>query len=69
MSDKYTGKEVPQVDSWLKVTGTLKYTFDISLPGMLYAKLVTSKMPHAKIKGIDVSEAMKVRGVVTVATG
>ncbi|MDG6932961.1 MAG: xanthine dehydrogenase family protein molybdopterin-binding subunit, partial [Nitrososphaerota archaeon] len=69
MSDKYIGNDVPQADSWLKVTGTLKYAFDVSFPGMLYAKLVTSKMPHAKIKGIDITEAMKVKGVVNIATG
>jgi carbon-monoxide dehydrogenase large subunit len=69
MSDKYVGKEIPQVDSWLKVTGTLKYAFDIFFPGTLYAKLVTSKFPHAKIKNIDVSEALKVKGVIKVATG
>ncbi|MDG6930184.1 MAG: xanthine dehydrogenase family protein molybdopterin-binding subunit [Nitrososphaerota archaeon] len=69
MSNKFVGKEVPQTDSWLKVTGTLKYAFDINFPGTLYAKLATSKLPHAKIKNIDVSEALKVKGVVTVVTG
>ncbi|MGC8558434.1 MAG: hypothetical protein ACP5NC_05515, partial [Nitrososphaeria archaeon] len=59
MSNKYIGKEVPQTDSWLKVTGTLKYAFDVDFPGTLYAKLVTSKVPHARIKNIDVSEALK----------
>ena len=69
MAESYVGKKVPQLDSWRKVTGTLPYAFDISLPGMLYAKLVTSRMPHARIKSIDVSEAQKVKGVVTIATG
>ncbi|MGC8558124.1 MAG: xanthine dehydrogenase family protein molybdopterin-binding subunit, partial [Nitrososphaeria archaeon] len=69
MTEQYVGQRVPQLDSWRKVTGTLAYASDISLPGMLYAKLVTSKVPHARIKNIDVSEALKVKGVVTVATG
>jgi len=69
MTEQYVGQRVPQLDSWRKVTGTLAYASDISMPGMLYAKLVTSKMPHAKIKSIDVSEALKVKGVVTIATG
>ncbi|MGC9210900.1 MAG: xanthine dehydrogenase family protein molybdopterin-binding subunit [Nitrososphaeria archaeon] len=63
------GEKVPQVDSWLKVTGTLGYSFDISLPGMLYAKLVTSKYAHAKIRSLSFEEALKVPGVVAVATG
>jgi CO/xanthine dehydrogenase Mo-binding subunit len=69
MTEQYVGQRVPQLDSWRKVTGTLAYASDISMPGMFYAKLVTSKMPHAKIKSIDVSEALKVKGVVTIATG
>ncbi|MDG6931087.1 MAG: xanthine dehydrogenase family protein molybdopterin-binding subunit, partial [Nitrososphaerota archaeon] len=69
LAEQHIGKKVPQLDSWRKVTGTLTYASDISVPGMLYAKLVTSKMPHAKIKGIDVTEAMKVKGVLTIATG
>jgi len=69
MSINYIGRDVPQVDSWLKVTGTLKYAFDMDFPGTLYAKLVTSKVPHARIKSVDVSQAMKVKGVVKVVTG
>lgn len=63
------GKAVPQIDSELKVTGTATYCFDIELPGMLYAKLVTSDRPHAKVVKVDTSEAEKVEGVVCVATG
>src|SRR5579883_2816931 len=66
---RYIGKAVPQIDSELKVTGTASYAFDIELPGMLFAKLVTSDRPHARILSIDTSEAEKVKGVVCVATG
>jgi len=68
-SNSILGEKIPQVDSWLKVTGTLRYNFDISLPDMLFAKLVTSKYAHAKIKSIDFEDALKVPGVVAVATG
>src|SRR5579875_3774537 len=64
---RYIGKAVPQIDSELKVTGTASYAFDIELPGMLFAKLVTSDRPHARILSIDTSEAEKVKGVVCVA--
>jgi len=68
-SNSILGEKIPQIDSWLKVTGTLRYNFDISLPGMLFAKLVTSKYAHAKIKSINFEDALKVPGVVAVATG
>jgi len=42
---------------------------DVSLPGMLYMAVVRSPYPHATITSIDISEAMKVPGVVAVVTG
>ncbi|MEM3684451.1 MAG: xanthine dehydrogenase family protein molybdopterin-binding subunit [Conexivisphaerales archaeon] len=66
---RYVGKAVPQIDSELKVTGTANYALDLELPGMLYAKLVTSDRPHARIIRIDTTQAEKVPGVVCVATG
>ena len=65
----YIGKSIPQFDSSLKVTGTATYAFDIELPGMLYAKLVTSPHAHARIIKIDTSHAENIPGVVAVATG
>jgi carbon-monoxide dehydrogenase large subunit len=65
----YIGKAMPQFDSYLKVTGTATYAFDMELPGMLYAKLVTSPHAHARIIKIDTSAAANMPGVVAVATG
>jgi CRISPR/Cas system-associated exonuclease Cas4 (RecB family) len=65
----YIGKSIPQLDSFLKVNGTATYAFDIELPGMLYAKLVTSPHAHARIMKIDTSQAESIPGVVAVATG
>ena len=65
----YVGHRVPQIDSRLKVTGTLAYTFDIDLPGMVYAKIVTSNIAHGRILKIDKADAEKVPGVITIATG
>src|SRR5271157_1032148 len=65
----YVGKSIPQYDSYLKVTGTATYAFDIELAGMLYAKLVTSPHAHARIVQVDTSKAQSVPGVVAVATG
>src|SRR5215510_12190083 len=49
--------------------GKGNYVDDISLPGMLYLALVRSPYPHAEIKNIDSSAALKVPGVVAVVTG
>ncbi|MGE4091577.1 MAG: xanthine dehydrogenase family protein molybdopterin-binding subunit [Candidatus Binatia bacterium] len=51
-----------------KVTGRAKYGADISLPGLLHGKVLRSPHAHAKIKSIDVSEALKLPGVKAVIT-
>ncbi len=60
---KSIGKPTPRVDGRAKVTGAAKYTADVKLPGMLYARMLTSPHPHAKIKSIDTSAAEKAPGV------
>ncbi len=52
-----------------KVTGRAKYGADISLPGMLHAKVLRSPHAHARIKSIDVSAALALPGVKAVITG
>jgi carbon-monoxide dehydrogenase large subunit len=66
---KVIGKPVPPPDLYEKVTGTAQYVFDMDFPGLLHAKLVTSREPHARIKSIDFSKALQLPGVVAVATG
>jgi len=51
------------------ITGKGRYVDDIRLHGMTYAAFVRSPHAHAKVKGIDSSEAMKMPGVVDVLTG
>jgi xanthine dehydrogenase YagR molybdenum-binding subunit len=60
---KHVGKRVPRVDGPLKTTGRARYTADVYLPGMLYGKMVSSSVPHARIRSIDTSEAEKYPGV------
>ncbi|HPG07787.1 MAG TPA: xanthine dehydrogenase family protein molybdopterin-binding subunit [Saprospiraceae bacterium] len=57
------GKRRIRVDARAKVTGEAKYTSDIRLPGMLYAKILTAKVPHASIRNINTQEAEKLPGV------
>jgi len=65
---KVVGKNHPRLDGPAKVTGKAKYTFDISLPGMLWAKMVRAKVPAAEIVKIDTSKAEAYPGVKAVWT-
>src|SRR5512146_2774274 len=60
---KVIGKRVPRYDGPLKASGAARYPSDIQLPGMLYGRLVSSAVPHAKIVSIDTSAAEKHPGV------
>ncbi|HEY7410496.1 MAG TPA: xanthine dehydrogenase family protein molybdopterin-binding subunit [Vicinamibacteria bacterium] len=51
------GGRRPRLDGPLKVTGRAKYTFDIALPGMLWAKMVRASVPAGEITAIDTSRA------------
>ena len=65
----YVGGRISRVDALEKVTGHAVYGFDIDLPGMLHGATLRSPLPHARIVGIDVSEAVKAPGVLAVVTG
>ena len=50
------------------VTGTTEYVDDVRYPGMLHLKMVRNPLVHARIQGIDFSEAEKVPGFVCALT-
>src|SRR5512138_462772 len=66
---KVVGKPFRKVDARAKCTGQTRFADDIVLPRMLFAKLMRSTVPHALIKRIDASRALKMPGVVAVITG
>jgi carbon-monoxide dehydrogenase large subunit len=51
------------------ITGSARYTDDISLPGMVYAAILRSPHAHARIKRIDATRAKAAPGVIGVFTG
>jgi carbon-monoxide dehydrogenase large subunit len=51
------------------IRGAGEYIEDVNLPGQLWLDIVRSPYAHARIKGIDPSEALKVPGVAAVVTG
>jgi len=63
------GKRLPKIDAPDKATGRAVYTDDISLPNMIYGKLLLSTVPHARILSVDTSRAKSLPGVKVVLTG
>ena len=63
------GKRVSKKDAPPKVTGSAAYIQDVKIPGMLYGKILYSRYPHARIKGLDTTKASKLPGVKAVLTG
>ncbi len=56
------------VDGWEKVTGKARYVADLKFPGMLYAKVLRSPLPHARIARLNVEAARALPGVHAVIT-
>jgi CO/xanthine dehydrogenase Mo-binding subunit len=69
MSDyKAIGKPTPLGDGRARVTGAIRYTPDLNMPGVLHARIVASAYAHANIRGINTEAALHVPGVVAVVT-
>jgi CO/xanthine dehydrogenase Mo-binding subunit len=63
------GKALPRIEGYAKVTGQTKYAADLAFDGLLWAKVLRSPIPHARIKNIDTSKAKALPGVRAVLTG
>ncbi len=63
------GRSHVRVDALDKVTGHATYAGDVYLPEMLMCKVLTSTRSHARIVGVDTSEAEALPGVRGVITG
>ena len=62
------GQRLPRVDGLERVTGDASYGADVSLPGMLFGRILRSPHPHARIRRIDYTKALELPGVVAVVT-
>src|SRR5271157_990749 len=62
------GKGTKRVDTSAKATGEALFTADLSLPRMLFAKVLRSPHAHARILHVDVSAAERLPGVRAVVT-
>src|SRR5882724_1052732 len=62
------GVSLSRIDGAEKVAGQAVYAGDLRLPGMAYAKVLRSPVPHARIRHIHSSQARAMPGVLGVLT-
>ena len=55
------GTSPPRLDAWEKVTGKVLYAGDMTMPGMLHARILWSAHAHANIRSIDTTAARALR--------
>jgi CO/xanthine dehydrogenase Mo-binding subunit len=60
MPKRFVGKDVLKVDAEDKVTGKANYPSDIKFDDYLHVKIKRATYPHAILKDLDISKAMKV---------
>src|SRR5207342_2000460 len=66
--NKLIGQDYTTPDLVAKVTGKAKYAEDYRAEGMLFCKLLLSRMPHARVRRIDTSAALAMEGVKAILT-
>ena len=60
------GAAVPRIDGPLKTSGNARYSADFNLPRMVYAVPVCAPIAKGRIKGLDKTRALGMRGVLKV---
>ena len=65
---KTLGHSTPRIDGLQRVTGRATYSADVQLPGMLYARVLRSPHPHARILRMDLAKALSAPGVKAILT-
>ena len=63
------GQPVRRVEDARLITGDAKYLDDLQLPHMAHVAIMRSPYAHARIKGIDTTQAQAHPGVIAVYTG
>ena len=69
VEQKEIGRERRRKEDQRLITGRTRWTDNITLPGMLHLAMVRSPFAHARINGIDTSEATAAPNVIAVMTG
>lgn len=66
MKTSVVGSRVVREDAWGKVFGQTRFPADVNLPDQIYAVVIRSPHPHARVLGINSEQAMSMAGVVAV---
>jgi carbon-monoxide dehydrogenase large subunit len=66
---RFVGERVKIIEGPLLVTGKGKFTEDLNFPNTLHIAFLRSPFAHARVKRIDVSDALKIKGVVSALSG
>jgi CO/xanthine dehydrogenase Mo-binding subunit len=64
----WIGESLRRVDGIPKTTGEFEYASDLQAAGMLWGHTLRSPHAHARVRGIDLSAALRVAGVHAVLT-
>ena len=65
---RFVGRRTKRTDAPERLTGQLRFTHDLALPGALYCRFVRSPYAAARIVSIDAAEARALPGVAAVLT-
>ena len=68
-SPRWIGRSVMRVEDPLLLSGRAEFIDNVVLPRMLHCAILRSPYAHARIRGIDLSEAESLQGVVAIVTG
>lgn len=64
----YIGSRTSRVDGPDKVTGKAKYAGEFNAPNLAHASVIGAAIAKGRVASIDISEAMKIGGVIAVLT-
>ena len=64
----YVGMPIKRREDVRFITGRATYVDDIKLPNMLHAAILRSPRAHARIRSMDTSKALQIRGVIKIFT-
>lgn len=64
----HVGKPINRPDAVAKAIGSAKFTDDLQFDGMLYARVLRAGVPSAILRGLDLSAAQSLPGVIKILT-
>ena len=64
----FIGQDVPRVEGPAKVTGSARYSGEITLPDLAYAQIVGAPVASGRVTSIDTTDAEHADGVMPVLT-